>query len=73
MDCENLIKRNLIKLGFDEGLLQESKNWTGNKSFNLTKNNVAVIPQLLTDVRVGLGWDTRCDIDSSVILMDSLN
>jgi hypothetical protein len=29
LDCEKLIKRNLVKIGFDENLFLESKNWTG--------------------------------------------
>lgn len=25
----------------------------------------------MTDICVGLGWDTRCDIDSSILLFDA--
>lgn len=57
-------------MGFDENLFLESKNWTGNKSFSLSKNSVAVIPEHVTSICVGLGWDTHCDIDSGIILMD---
>lgn len=32
-----------------------------------------MIPVTLKEVRVGLGWDTNCDIDSSIILMDNDN
>jgi len=31
MECEDLIRNNLKLVGFDEGLLMESKNWTGGK------------------------------------------
>jgi stress response protein SCP2 len=34
---------------------------------------VAIIPTHLTSLRVGLGWDTNCDIDSSIVLMDANN
>ena len=38
--CENLIKDNLKFVGFDEGLLLESKNWEAGKgsSFKLQKD-----------------------------------
>jgi hypothetical protein len=69
-ECEKLVKRNLVKTGFDEYLFLESKNWTGKRSFNLKKNQVVMIPENMKNIRVGLGWDTFCDIDSSIILMD---
>jgi len=38
MESEDLIKRGLLKTGFDHVLFQECKNWNGGKSFNLQKN-----------------------------------
>ena len=34
---------------------------------------MAVLPKSLNVLRVGLGWDTYCDIDSSIILMNDKN
>ena len=62
------IKNNLKHAGFDEDLLGESKAWDGHKKFNLVKDHAALLPSNLTHLRVGLGWDTRLDIDASVIL-----
>lgn len=28
------------------------------------------MPQSITQFKLGLGWDTRCDLDSSVICLD---
>eukprot|EP00760_Papus_ankaliazontas_P009743 PhM_4_TR14127/c1_g1_i3/m.90876/K05791/terZ; tellurium resistance protein TerZ len=37
--------------------------------FNLRKNDDFVIPQNINHLRVGLGWDTRCDLDASVVML----
>lgn len=29
-----------------------------------------MIPESMKEVFVGLGWDTTCDIDSSLLLLD---
>lgn len=63
-----MIKSNLKHAGFDEDLLGESKAWDGHKKFNLVKDHAVVLPSNLTHLRIGLGWDTRLDIDASVIL-----
>lgn len=31
---------------------------------------VAIIPDNLKVIKVGLGWDSLCDLDTSIILMD---
>ena len=67
-DCEQMIKNNLKYAGFDEDLLGESKAWDGHKKFKLEKDHAVVLPSNLTHLRIGLGWDTRLDIDASVIL-----
>ena len=68
LESEDLIKRGLLKTGFDHLLFEKCKNWKGGKSFNLEKNKALVLPESMTEVCVGLGWDSRCDIDSSVLL-----
>lgn len=35
VDNEDLIKKGLVKVGFDHALFEECKNWKGGKSFNL--------------------------------------
>jgi len=37
-ECEDLIKKGLVKGGFDEVLFTDCKNWKGNKQFVLSKN-----------------------------------
>jgi stress response protein SCP2 len=69
-ECEQMIKNNLKYAGFDEDLLGESKAWDGKKKFNLVKDHAVILPGNLTHLRIGLGWDTRLDIDASVILYD---
>ncbi|KAL4453632.1 hypothetical protein ABPG74_009528 [Tetrahymena malaccensis] len=72
IECENVVKQGLIQSGFDEGIFLEAKNWKGNKTFNLKKEDVLIIPDNIADneIFVGLGWDTRCDIDSSILTFD---
>ncbi|EAR95746.2 tellurium resistance protein (macronuclear) [Tetrahymena thermophila SB210] len=72
IECESIVKQGLLSCGFDEGLFQEAKNWCGNKTFDLKKDDVLVIPNTImnNEVFVGLGWDTRCDIDSSIVTFD---
>ena len=36
----------------------------------MTKNQALPIPDALTIISVGLGWDTECDIDCSVLLFN---
>lgn len=72
LENESLIKRGLVKgLGFDEVLFSECKNWSGGKSFALEKNRSLLIPPVIKTIAVGLGWDTNCDIDSSILLFDA--
>jgi hypothetical protein len=45
-ECEQVIKANLLKLGFDEVILNETRFWSalkGNK-FNLEKEQTIIIP-----------------------------
>ena len=50
----------------------ESKDWKSDsgKRFILKKDQTIFIPKDLEEIRVGLGWDTNCDIDASIILLD---
>ncbi len=44
------------------------------KTFNMKKNDVCELPPELfmsgEDIFVGLGWDSRCDLDSAIIISD---
>ena len=64
-----MIKDNLKHAGFNEALLGESKAWSG-KIFNLKKDQSLLVPESLTHIRIGLGWDTELDIDASIICFD---
>jgi len=56
----------------DEGTLMEAEAWNSRtgKSFNLTKGDEMNLASCLNVIAMGLGWETNCDIDSSVIAMD---
>lgn len=71
VECEQTIKHALVKSGFDEALFYECQNWTGGKSFTIEKDDTLLIPKQLHEVFVGLGWDTTCDVDSSLLLFNS--
>ncbi|EAR95752.2 bacterial stress protein (macronuclear) [Tetrahymena thermophila SB210] len=72
IECEKIVKLGLLQSGFDEGIFLEAKSWQGNKTFNLRKEDVLVIPDNIADneIFVGLGWDTKIDIDSSILTFD---
>ncbi|KAL4453633.1 hypothetical protein ABPG74_009529 [Tetrahymena malaccensis] len=72
IECEQIVKQGLLQCGFDEGLFQEAKNWNGNKTFNLKKEDFLIINDQIAnnEIYIGLGWDTECDIDSSIITFD---
>jgi len=44
------------------------------KTFNMKKNDICELPYDLfvsgEDLFVGLGWDTKCDLDASIIIAD---
>ena len=56
----------------DDGTLKEIELWNVQfgKSFDLKKGNEIPLPNCLEKVAIGLGWETNCDIDSSVITID---
>jgi len=72
-ECEDLIKNNLKCTGYNEELLFESKSWkaTMGKKFSLKKDETILIPNTLKEIRIGLGWDTHCDIDASIICLNA--
>lgn len=45
-----------------------------NKTFNMQKNDICELPSDLfvsgEDLFVGLGWDTPCDLDSGIVIVD---
>ena len=62
-----------LKFLVDDDTLKETEAWntkTG-KSFDLSKGDEIKIASCLNLIAMGLGWETSCDIDSSVITMDS--
>ena len=63
---------NLDKAGFDSSLIAETKNWSPDegKKISLQQDQVAQMPQTLKSFKFGLGWNTKCDLDASVILLD---
>jgi len=67
-----MIKKNLLAVGFDEVILMESKGWSSQKGikFDLKKDQAIMIPTQVKKLMLGLGWDTRLDIDASILLLD---
>lgn len=71
VDCIPMISESL-KFMIDEFLLKEVESWnlqTG-KAFDLKKGDEIHLPSCLNNIAVGLGWETQCDLDSSVMLLD---
>ena len=52
--------------------MQESKQWNGKtgKKFNLKKDDAINLPTDFHHMTLGLGWDTKLDLDASIILLD---
>jgi hypothetical protein len=71
-ECEELIKKNLPLAGFDPIILQETLGWSAasNKKFALEKDMAVFLPKGIKTMKLGLGWDTKMDLDASVIMMD---
>lgn len=68
VDCLPLVISNLNFLQ-DEDTLKEAAAWniaTG-KSINLKKGAGLPLPDFLEDIAMGLGWETKCDLDSAVL------
>ena len=63
---------NLTKCGLDPVLLAETHGWNSSKAkkFVLKKDQCVYIPSGLRIIKMGLGWDTRMDLDANVLLFD---
>ena len=62
-----------MKFLVDEVLLKEAASWntkTG-KSFNLEKGGQVLLADCLKQIAIGLGWETFCDLDSSVFTLNA--
>merc|ERR1711982_13381 len=73
-ECEELIRQNLTKVGFDPIILEETKNWNpeSGKKWNIKKDQVIMEPaSAMSEFKLGLGWDTKMDLDSSILLLDA--
>lgn len=71
VECLPMITKNISFL-IDEDTLKESESWnilTG-KSFDLKKGDEIDLAHCLKDIAIGLGWETYCDIDSSIVTLD---
>ena len=49
MECHDMIRENLVQGGFDEALIEETKNWkpANGRNFNLKKDQAVCIPESL--------------------------
>ena len=59
-ECEEIINKNLVAVGFDEVILLESRGWSAQKNvqFDLVKEQTIFIPENMYNLKIGLGWDT---------------
>ena len=53
----------------------ETRSWSAQKGnkFNLEKDQTIFIPDDMSNLILGLGWDTRADIDASVLMCNNKN
>lgn len=58
----------LALIQIDPAMAAEMKN--SQPTFRLTKDGSWTIPAGLNQVKVGLGWDSRCDVDASCLAFD---
>ncbi len=68
-----MIYDNLSRVGFNEKLINESKNWSQatKRQFDVKKDDILCIPpQGYNDILLGAGWDTKIDVDLSIIIFD---
>lgn len=71
VDCLPMVISSL-KFLQDEDTLKEAEAWniaTG-KSINLKKGAGLPLPDCLEDIAMGLGWETKCDLDSAVLAVN---
>jgi stress response protein SCP2 len=61
-----------MHVGLDPIIMMESKNWNGKtaKKFNLVKDESLNLPTAINHLTLGLGWDTKLDLDASIIMLD---
>jgi len=71
-ECYNDVLASLASV-VDPVLLAERRA-NMNKTFNMKKNDVCELPSELfisgEDLFVGLGWDTKCDLDAGILITD---
>eukprot|EP00475_Leptophrys_vorax_P016727 TRINITY_DN2322_c0_g1_i1.p1 TRINITY_DN2322_c0_g1~~TRINITY_DN2322_c0_g1_i1.p1 ORF type:complete len:416 (-),score=144.44 TRINITY_DN2322_c0_g1_i1:41-1288(-) len=69
-ECKEAIHKDVIDVQLDPNLVSE-RVLSMDKTFDMKKDDVAVVPDDLKDVFLGLGWTCKrnLDLDSSVILL----
>ena len=74
IESNDIIMKNLTFAGFDPVILMETKGWNAKsgKKFNMKKDDVVNIPDSMRVFKIGLGWDTKLEIDCSLLLLDNL-
>lgn len=74
IESNDIIMKNLTFAGFDPVILMETKGWNASsgKKFNMKKDDVVNIPDSMRVFKIGLGWDTKLEIDCSLLLLDNL-
>ena len=74
IESNDIVMKNLTFAGFDPVILMETKGWNAKsgKKFNMKKDDVVNIPDSMRVFKIGLGWDTKLDIDCSLLLLDNL-
>lgn len=62
----------MAKVGLDPKAMADSKNWRAESGmkFNLENDQALNLPKNLGRMTLGLGWDTRVDLDASILMLD---
>jgi stress response protein SCP2 len=71
-DCKEAIRKEVIDVNLDAGLVGE-RVLSMEKTFDMKKDDFAVVPSNLSGLFLGLGWtcEGSLDLDSSVILLNN--
>ena len=62
----------MTNCGYDLALIEETKGWTKEcgKKFILEKDDIIYVPNGVSSLKLALGWVSKADLDSSILMLD---